>query len=162
MIFYERIGLILPPPAKCLIMLTEDAMAKKLTKEIEAQVIHELSLGDRSLRQICASLDVALTTFLDRCDNDPLLAEQYTRARQRGTDLAFDRLTELQNADPVRVDGRVDPGWAQYRRLQIDTLKWELSKRAPRKYGERIQTEISGPDGGAVKAEVKIEFVGGE
>jgi hypothetical protein len=31
--------------------------------------------------------------------------------------------------------------------LRIDARKWYASKLAPKKYGEKTQTELSGPDG---------------
>jgi hypothetical protein len=36
-------------------------------------------------------------------------------------------------------------------RLRIDTRKWLLSKVLPKVYGERIITEITGKDGGAIE-----------
>ena len=35
-------------------------------------------------------------------------------------------------------------------RLMLDTRKWLLAKLQPKKYGDRVQTELCGPDGGAV------------
>jgi acyl-CoA thioesterase FadM len=32
-------------------------------------------------------------------------------------------------------------------KLQVDTRKWIMSKMAPKKYGEKIQQELTGPDG---------------
>jgi hypothetical protein len=33
-------------------------------------------------------------------------------------------------------------------RLMVDTRKWLLSKMFPKKYGDRVATELSGPDDG--------------
>ena len=41
----------------------------------------------------------------------------------------------------------------QRARLLSDNIKWVLSKEEPKKFGDRTQTEISGPDGGAIKFE---------
>ena len=35
-------------------------------------------------------------------------------------------------------------------RLKIDTYKWLMAKMEPKKYGESIKQEVSGPDGGPV------------
>ena len=33
-------------------------------------------------------------------------------------------------------------------RLSVDSMKWLLSKLAPKKYGDKLQTEITGAEGG--------------
>ena len=66
--------------------------------------------------------------------------------------------TKIKNGEEEREIGDN----VQRSQLIVQTLSKVIGQLDPRVYGERIQTEISGPDGGAVKAEVTIEFVGGE
>jgi hypothetical protein len=53
----------------------------------------------------------------------------------------------------------VTPGYVlngehvQRSRVRIDTRKFLMSKIVPRLYGDRVQAEISGPDGGAIQIE---------
>lgn len=35
-------------------------------------------------------------------------------------------------------------------RLKIDSMKWIMSKLSPKTYGDKVQTEISGPAGGPI------------
>jgi hypothetical protein len=44
-------------------------------------------------------------------------------------------------------------------RLTVDSLKWYLCKLAPKKYGEKVSTEVSGPDGGPVQEKLIVEYV---
>jgi len=44
-------------------------------------------------------------------------------------------------------------------RLRVDTRKWLMSKLAPKKFGERVEQFISGPDGGPIQAAITVEFV---
>ncbi len=44
-------------------------------------------------------------------------------------------------------------------RLMIEARKWYASKLAPKKYGDRISQEISGPDGAAIPTRVEVVFV---
>jgi len=118
--------------------------ATLLTAEMEQQIVLHVSLGERSLRAICREIGVSHTTFLDHVRDNQQLANQYTRAKEIGDDLAFDHLRELQTMEPERTRFGVDPGWVAWKRQQIDTLKWELSKRNPKKYGERMAVEHSG------------------
>ena len=48
----------------------------------------------------------------------------------------------------------------QRSKLRIDARKWKASKLAPQKYGDKVSTEVSGPDGGAVPFVLKIEYEG--
>jgi len=41
-------------------------------------------------------------------------------------------------------------------RLRIDARKWLASKLAPKKYGDKIDATLSGPDGGPIKTENTI------
>jgi hypothetical protein len=109
-----------------------------LTSEMESQIIDEVSLGERSLRAICRDLGISHTSFIDHVNKSQQLADQYARAKEVGDDLAFDHLRELQTMEPERGKFGVDPGWVAWKRQQVDTLKWELSKRCPKKYGDKI------------------------
>jgi hypothetical protein len=33
----------------------------------------------------------------------------------------------------------------------VDSLKWHLCKLAPKKYGDKVAAELSGPDGGPIQ-----------
>jgi hypothetical protein len=43
-------------------------------------------------------------------------------------------------------------------RLRIDARKWLASKLAPKKYGDKIDATLSGPDGGPVQNTVNFRF----
>jgi hypothetical protein len=44
-------------------------------------------------------------------------------------------------------------------RLRIDARKWLASKLAPKKYGDKLAAEVSGPDGGPVNTSLTVRFV---
>lgn len=54
---------------------------------------------------------------------------------------------------------RLDPENIQRSRLRVDTRLKLLAKWNPRKWGEKIQQEVTGKDGGPVQAHVVVEFV---
>lgn len=74
---------------------------------------------------------------------------KYTHARDIGLDHQADRIIEI-------ADTEDDPAKA---RVMIDARKWHLSKMAPKRYGEKTTTEISGPGGGAIPITVSVNFV---
>jgi len=44
-------------------------------------------------------------------------------------------------------------------RLRVDSRKWLASKLAPKKYGEKVSAELSGPDGGPIQETLTVEYV---
>jgi hypothetical protein len=44
-------------------------------------------------------------------------------------------------------------------RLTVDSLKWYLCKLAPKKYGDKIDATLSGPDGGPVQEHMTVEYI---
>jgi len=81
-------------------------------------------------------------------DNDDFLG-QYTRAREEQADFYADEMIEI-------ADTTDDPNKA---RLQIDARKWKAARMAPRKWGDKTQTELSGPNGGKIEGNWTVEFL---
>ena len=67
----------------------------------------------------------------------PEFSEQYARAREEQADAISDECLEIAEKEPD----------VQRAKLKIDTRKWFASKMKPKKYGERVTQEISGPGG---------------
>lgn len=70
--------------------------------------------------------------------------DSYARACAERREVRKEQLLDI----PERDD--IDP---QRLRLLSDNIKWVLAKEEPKKYGDKVQQEISGPDGSAVKFE---------
>ena len=112
--------------------------------QIIEQVLSRLTDGS-SLREASLEADVAPSTFLGWVEADEQLAERYARARATGADLEFDRLGEIAAEPPPLNDkGQVDSGWVQWKRMQIDTAKWTLSKKRPERYGDKLDVTSGG------------------
>ncbi len=127
-------------------------------EQIEA---HKATICDRiangeSLRQICDSDDLpaASTVFL-WLTNDASFSEQYARAREAQADALFDDILSI--ADDGRNDWmeRKDKdgkniGWQEngeaLRRsqLRVEARKWMAGKLKPKKYGEKLDLNLSG------------------
>lgn len=71
---------------------------------------------------------------------------QYARAREDQADTYADEIVTI-------ADEATDPALA---RLQMDARKWVASKLAAKKYGDKVQTELSGPDGSAIVPIINI------
>lgn len=120
-------------------------------------VCKRLSTGDESLRAICRDLGVDHSTVLTWARDVPEFANQYARARELGADAEFDGLQDLSDEAPsLDKDGKVDAGWVSWQRQRIDTRKWTLARKAPKKYGDKLDLN----HGGSVDLKVsRVELV---
>ena len=53
-------------------------------------------------------------------------------------------ILEISDAEYLDSEGRGDNARVRQARLRVDARKWLLSKMMPRKYGDRVTTEIIG------------------
>ncbi len=90
---------------------------------------------------------------------------QYARAREFQADLLAEQILEIADdgSNDTYVDDegnvRVDYDHIQRSRLRVDARKWLASKMAPKKYGDRIETTHTGPNGNPIQARIAVEFV---
>ena len=95
----------------------------------------------------------------------PEFSDQYARAREAQADKLAEEA--LQIADDGRsdtyVDGdgnvKTDTEVIQRSKLRVDTRKWLASKMAPKKYGDKVQAELTGAGGGAIQVASTVTFV---
>jgi hypothetical protein len=104
------------------------------------EICRRLAEGE-SLRSICRDPEMpAHSTVLDWALADTNFADQYARAREKGDEAEFEQLTELADASPERgPDGKVDGGWVAWQKNRIDTRKWSLARKRPKKYGDKLE-----------------------
>lgn len=126
-------------------------------------ICEQLAIG-RSLRAICAddAMPDASTVFR-WLDAQPAFREQYARARALQAEHLASEIIEIadDSSGDVRQDADgnvvVDHEHIQRSKLRVDTRKWYASKLAPRVYGDRVMTEVTGADGGPVRHSVVVD-----
>tara|TARA_R100000322_G_scaffold17929_1_gene10511 strand:+ start:939 stop:1559 length:621 start_codon:yes stop_codon:yes gene_type:complete len=123
---------------------------------ITAMVCAQIAQG-KSLRSILDADDKLPTvrSFLDWMGADGELAIQYAHARQTQYELLADEIVSIADenytTDEHGVRERLSSEAIQRNRLRVDTRKWMLSKMLPKVYGDKIQTEHTGKDGGPIQ-----------
>jgi len=118
-----------------------------IDRDLVARVCERLADG-QSLRGACREEGVKAPTFLDWAEQDEDVAERYARARATGAEVEFERLREIvEEEPPADMQGKVDSGWVAWKRMQVDTFKWQLAKKRPERYGDRIEQHHSGSVG---------------
>ncbi len=106
------------------------------TPEIASEICVRIAEG-QSIRTIAASDDMpSIQCIFNWLNKYPDFVEQYTRARMTRAHARFERVDEV--LQDLRA-GTIDSNMA---RVEIDTIKWQCGKEAPKRYGERI--EIAG------------------
>jgi hypothetical protein len=98
-----------------------------------------------SLRAICRDMGISHSLVLKWASENEAFRDQYTRAREYGAEADFDGLQDMADEPPERTaSGSVDPGWIAWQRNRIDVRKWSLSKKLPKKYGDKMEHEHKG------------------
>lgn len=121
--------------------LTEPPKRKRgrpceFTAEIGEEICQRIA-GGETIVEICGSDGMPAWETLRRwLLKYPDFQAQYARAREF--------YSEYRN-DQFRYEGKINPpttpeGVAN-RRIELDHMKWELSKHAPKKYGDKIAME---------------------
>lgn len=111
----------------------------KLADETREDILRRLANGE-SLRSACAANKVTHWTWNRALKEDDELAHHYARARDEGIDSQAEEMHDLE----MRVlSGELDPNAF---RAAMDARKWRMARQAPRKYGDKVQQEISGGD----------------
>ena len=109
-------------------------------------IIEDLTAG-KPLRQICREQGVGKSAVYDWLDDDAELLGRFARARERGGHEIADECLEI--AD----EREEDPA---SRRVRIETRLKLLAKWDPKRYGDRLQAELTGANGGPVRSEVTM------
>jgi len=104
-------------------------------EEIAARICSEVASG-RSLRSVVKDDDIpAMSSVFLWIAKYPIFSEQYAQAQSDRTVAWSEDLVEI--ADDASGDTQRD-------KLRVDTRKWLMSKMAPKRYGDKIETVHSG------------------
>lgn len=135
------------------------ARPSKFTQALADEICSRIADGE-SLRSICLSEGmpdkVTVLRWLADDEKHKEFCTQYVRAREAQADRLAEEILEI--ADDGTRDTytdengneRVNQEVVARSRLRVDARKWLASKMAPKKYGDKVQQEISGPDGGPI------------
>lgn len=146
------------------------------TAELASQICDHIASG-LPLRAIAAMPGMpALSTMMVWLDGRHAeFTEQYARAREAQADKMAEEILSIADEEctMVRADkhgSKDDDGSGNTEvlfdatavarnRLRVDARKWLASKMAPKKYGDKIQAEHSGPNGGAIEVRSTVRLV---
>lgn len=123
--------------------------AKWKTKA-NAERIFEAMRNGQSLRNYCSEKGLPLTKVYEWLNSDEF-RENYADAQEARADKMFDEIIGI--ADYCDTESKAGVMKAK---LQIDTRKWVMGRMAPKKYGEKVNVDLSGTT--EVKHDGKIDI----
>ena len=124
----------------------------KKTQKLTEEVLSRIALGE-TLASLGRELGFHPTSWGDWVREDEGLAIAYAQARDTGHDALAEQALALIDGEPDRIDGKIDPGFVQWKRAQVDTRLKLLAKWNPKKYGEKHTHEIGNKEGETFKAD---------
>lgn len=138
------------------------------TEELGDQICLEVATTDKGLDSICESDEFpsSRTVYTWLIKHEEFL-QKYARAKELQTQLLADQIIPIADTPKIGVktkeseDGieTTTGDMIEHRRLQIDARKWLLAKLQPKKYGDKVQAEVSGSDGGPIQTAIAVTFV---
>ena len=133
----------------------------EFTQEKADIICARLAMGE-SLRSVCKSDDMpSAQTIFNWMRSYPQFLEQYARAKEESADAMAEEILDIADdgsndwMEQLDKDGecigyKLNGEHVQRSRLRVDTRKFLMAKMKPKKYGEKVMNEHSGPDGGAI------------
>lgn len=144
--------------------IVKDICAKIASGQLVKDACAEHGIDSAMLRQWTAA-EPRLATLYARAREDQAhaLAEQAVEIANGADEEGAARVAEMVEAvhgaeeeDKAQVLRALTREAVQRDKLRVDTRKWMASKIAPRMYGEKITTELTGEGGGPVKVEQQV------
>lgn len=124
--------------------------------ETAALICERIAQGE-SLRTICQDegFPAQSTVFL-WLKKHADFSEQYARAREAQMEAMAEEILEIADEtanDTIETENgaRPDHEWISRSKLRVDTRKWLMSKLAPKKYGDKVTSELTGANGGPIE-----------
>lgn len=137
----------------------------KYTVALAGEICGRLASGE-SLNGICRDEKMpGLTTVYRWIAADDAFRELYARAREDQADTLADEILDIADEDPtttvIEKTGQVafDSAAIAHQKLRIDTRKWIAAKLKPKKYSDKVDHTLAGPDGGPLVTKVVREIV---
>jgi hypothetical protein len=128
-----------------------------MTPEMQQVICLRIAEGE-TIRQIANDDEMpAASTIYLAVANDEAFSEQYARAREAQLARWEDEIIEIADdgsndwVERERRDGSTetvaDQDHINRSKLRVDARKWIMSKRLPKKYGDKVTQEVTGANG---------------
>lgn len=122
--------------------------------ELAENICLQITQG-KSLYSICRQDGMPdMSTVYDWIRKFPDFANRYSQARQDQADTLADEIMRISD----ELEHATDPIQVQAARVRVEARRWIAARLKPSKWGDKVTTEISGPDGSPLPL-VTVQFV---
>jgi len=142
------------------------------TPEIETAICEAIASG-KSLREICRAEEMpSRETVYAWMAKNQAFSDRYARAVEDRAELLAEEILEIADDDKGDYgfkegsdkDGEgakpcILPDNIQRAKLRVDSRKWIASKLFPKKYGDKVTNELTGPGGSVPNFVVSVTLV---
>jgi hypothetical protein len=145
----------------------------KYTPELGDKICEGIAKGI-SLAKQCAVKGMPAPSSIYKWRREFIeFSENYERAREDQADFMVEEILDIADnqveqpliieGEPYTIDGKLvmvkDAVGVSHAKLRVDTRKWAASKFKPNRYADKIQQELSGPDGSELSVGIyEIKF----
>ncbi len=141
------------------------ARPSKYTKELSNRICVGI-MGGTGLRQICEAEGISVPTVFNWLRAYPEFFKHYAQAREVQAEVLADEIISISDETPTcqiptksgDVFTSIDKAGVERNRWRVDARKWAASKLLPKKFGDKVQTEVTGESGGPIV--FKLEKIG--
>ncbi len=136
--------------------------SKEFDKSVQVGVICKLVAQGKSMRAACELASVAESTFRSWKEESEEILAQYARACEERANFWAEEIVEISDDTSSDVSGELkmpNSVAVQRAKLRVDTRKWIMARILPKKYGDKVQNEITGKDGAPIEAAITVTFV---
>lgn len=117
-----------------------------LTYELANEICNRLANGE-SMRKVCLDDNMPnKSSVFEWIRAHKWFADQYAKAKEESVDALSEETLEIADEsidDAYKADPKAAGAAVNAQRLRVDTRKWFLSKVKPKKYGDRVATDIT-------------------
>lgn len=134
---------------------------EKRKEKVFAQIIDEMVNEGRAIRDILKeSWSPSPSIFFKWLEDDENKAKQYARAHEAKAEILFDEMLHIaftpEEGETIKMVQKGEGKNAKkemektkgdmlgHRKLKVDTIKWALSRMAPKKYSDKLDVTTDG------------------
>ena len=127
-----------------------------MTPETFELICQEIESVPHGLHRICGDFKTSTREFYNLINRaldsgDETYQLRYARAKERQTEALHDHKREiLAEMPPMTQSGGMDSAFVAWQNNRAKDIQWDLGKLRPKKYGDKLQQEISGQDGSPI------------
>lgn len=122
------------------------ATSKALSEDDIAQIIEHMTEG-LTLKQSCELAGVGYTNIITRIGKSETLKKLHACARDEYARFKVQAMHDIAKDEAIDV---------QRARLMVDCIKWEAARVLPKEFGDKIQQEHTGANGGAISYALEV------